>query len=35
LEIRVLDWQGAGGLHRPLRLATASVTDRADFVKVE
>jgi hypothetical protein len=35
LEIRVLDWQGAGGLHRPLRLATAPVTDRADFVKIE
>ncbi|MSR75337.1 MAG: hypothetical protein EXS14_07700 [Planctomycetes bacterium] len=23
LAIRVLDWQGAGGLHRPLRIATA------------
>lgn len=32
LEIRVLDWYGAGGLHRPIHLATAPTTRGAEFL---
>jgi hypothetical protein len=33
LEIEVVDWAGAGGLHRPLRLSTAPLADAADFLR--
>lgn len=32
LEIRVLDWYGAGGLHRPIHLATAPTAHGAEFL---
>jgi hypothetical protein len=35
LEFVVDDWQGAGGLHRPLRLSTAALDESADFLKLE
>lgn len=32
LEIRVYDWYGAGGLHRPIRLSTRPLDAAADFL---
>ncbi len=33
LEIRVYDWYGAGGLHRPISLSTAPLTEKATFLR--
>lgn len=33
LEIVVLDWYGAGGLHRPLSLSTAPLSEEVDFLR--
>jgi hypothetical protein len=33
IAVRVLDWYGAGGIHRPVTLSTVPLSENADFVR--